>query len=137
MLMSPDLKCHCVFITLVLTSQSGFCVQGMKLISSLRPVTWSDFQIARVTPGNFVELLHQPNLYKFFQPSLREQKPHESSSAPHRVLKLSNVTRERHRHVTVLMLGGCEKASGSGRRSNLEFHLLFSQGASYSSLVFS
>lgn len=39
--------------------------------------------------------------------------------------------------MTVLMLGGCEKASGSGRRSNLEFHLLFSQGASYSSLVFS
>lgn len=36
-----------------------------------------------------------------------------SSSAPLSVLKSSDVTRERRRHVTVLVFGGCERGFGS------------------------
>lgn len=116
----------CVFITSVVTSQSSPCVQGMKLISSLqlrhdfnRPISWSDFQVDPEWPLGTLSYSYI-NLYEFtiFQLSLFRMEvtysySDESSSAPCSVLKSSNMTRERCRHVTALMLGICKRGFGS------------------------
>ncbi len=85
---------------------------------SLKTIIWTDFQA--VTPGNLlIVLLHQQHLY--YSPSFSCRLgtevtcsySDESSSAPRSVLKSSDVTRERCRHVTVLVFGWCERGFGS------------------------
>ncbi len=116
MLMSLDLKYPRVFIASVLASQSGSCAHGMKHISSLQLYhIFKDHHMNRFPGSDPWEPPHRaltsttPVLFTIFQLSFGNRShmsySDESSSAPRSVLKSSDVTRERCKHVTVLVFG--------------------------------